>query len=339
MSFLGIILTSLGITKVNDSKWEKELINLYNDIENLQGAKTKEIYIPVEKNYKYGFVDSKGQEKIKCQYDRVSYFNQVEINNELYYIALAKKDNKFYIISKTNNNFIISGNLEKYLQTIDEHLEKTMTKSINKQEDYGKGYLQIFEFLFQVSTKGEKELTQQTIEKSNITNTSTLNEKSAKYYYNNTKGQPQADRAPPIRGAVLKKERTDRMAWNLDSDRPIYAQLLERIQRQIVSGRYRPGDKLPSVRELAAEASVNPNTMQKAFAELERSGLIITRRTSGRFVTEDTQMIAQIRTSLAKEEIHSFLARMKGLGFETQDIIRILSQEEIPSEAERSAQA
>lgn len=186
VSFLGIILTSLGITKVNDSKWEKELINLYNDIENLQGAKTKEIYIPVEKNYKYGFVDSKGQEKIKCQYDRVSYFNQVEINNELYYIALAKKDNKFYIISKTNNNFIISGNLEKYLQTIDEHLEKTMTKSINKQEDYRKGYLQIFEFLFQVSTKGEKELTQQTIEKSNITNTITLNEKSAKYYYNNT---------------------------------------------------------------------------------------------------------------------------------------------------------
>ena len=186
VSFLGIILTSLCITKVNDSKWEKELINLYNDIENLQGAKTKEIYIPVEKNYKYGFVDSKGQEKIKCQYDRVSYFNQVEINNELYYIALAKKDNKFYIISKTNNNFIISGNLEKYLQTIDEHLEKTMTKSINKQEDYRKGYLQIFEFLFQVSTKGEKELTQQTIEKSNITNTITLNEKSAKYYYNNT---------------------------------------------------------------------------------------------------------------------------------------------------------
>ena len=186
VSFLGIILTSLCITKVNDSKWEKELINLYNDKENLQGAKTKEIYIPVEKNYKYGFVDSKGQEKIKCQYDRVSYFNQVEINNELYYIALAKKDNKFYIISKTNNNFIISGNLEKYLQTIDEHLEKTMTKSINKQEDYGKGYLQIFEFLFQVSTKGEKELTQQTIEKSNITNTITLNEKSAKYYYNNT---------------------------------------------------------------------------------------------------------------------------------------------------------
>ena len=91
------------------------------------------------------------------------------------------------------------------------------------------------------------------------------------------------------------------MAWNLDSDRPIYAQLLERIQLQIVSGTYGPGDKLPSVRELAAEASVNPNTMQKAFAELERSGLIVTKRTSGRFVTEDKDMITQIRTQLTHE--------------------------------------
>ena len=61
------------------------------------------------------------------------------------------------------------------------------------------------------------------------------------------------------------------MSWNFDNDRPIYAQLLERLQMQIVSGRYSPGDKLPSVRELAAAVNVNPNTMQKAFAELERS--------------------------------------------------------------------
>ena len=63
------------------------------------------------------------------------------------------------------------------------------------------------------------------------------------------------------------------MAWTLDSDRPIFLQIVERIQTDIVSGRYQPGDKLPSVRDLAAEASVNPNTMQKAFAELERTGL------------------------------------------------------------------
>ena len=85
------------------------------------------------------------------------------------------------------------------------------------------------------------------------------------------------------------------MAWDLDADRPIYAQLVERIQMQIVSGQYLPGGKLPSVRDLAAVAAVNPNTMQKAFAELERSGLIITQRTNGRTVTEDEEMIRKIR--------------------------------------------
>ncbi len=126
------------------------------------------------------------------------------------------------------------------------------------------------------------------------------------------------------------------MAWNLDSDRPIYAQLLERIQLQIVSGTYGPGDKLPSVRELAAEASVNPNTMQKAFAELERSGLILTKRTSGRFVTEDKDMITQIRTQLAKEEALSFIEKMKELGFEKNDILALLSAvAEEPAEQRR----
>ena len=126
------------------------------------------------------------------------------------------------------------------------------------------------------------------------------------------------------------------MVWNLDSDRPIYAQLLERIQLQIVSGTYGPGDKLPSVRELAAEASVNPNTMQKAFAELERSGLIVTKRTSGRFVTEDKDMITQIRTQLAKEEALSFIEKMKELGFEKNDILALLSAvAEEPAEQRR----
>ena len=126
------------------------------------------------------------------------------------------------------------------------------------------------------------------------------------------------------------------MAWNLDSDRPIYAQLLERIQLQIVSGTYGPGDKLPSVRELAAEASVNPNTMQKAFAELERSGLIVTKRTSGRFVTEDKDMITQIRTQLAKEAALSFIEKMKELGFEKNDILALLSAvAEEPAEQRR----
>ena len=115
------------------------------------------------------------------------------------------------------------------------------------------------------------------------------------------------------------------MAWILDSDRPIYTQIVEKIQIQIVSGFYQPGDKLPSVRDLAAEASVNPNTMQKAFAELERKGLIITQRTSGRTVTEDIEMIRGIQLELAKESICDFLKKMRELGYDKNEIIALIN--------------
>lgn len=116
------------------------------------------------------------------------------------------------------------------------------------------------------------------------------------------------------------------MAWNLDSDRPIYAQILERIQMQIVAGSYQPGDKIPSVRELAAEAGVNPNTMQKALSELERSGLVITQRTSGRVVTEDMNMIRETRKQLAKDRVLEFIKKMKELGFEKEDILALVEE-------------
>ncbi|MCI7042471.1 MAG: GntR family transcriptional regulator [Lachnospiraceae bacterium] len=117
------------------------------------------------------------------------------------------------------------------------------------------------------------------------------------------------------------------MAWKLNSDRPIYAQILERIQMQIVSGVYQPGTKIPSVRELAADAGVNPNTMQKALAELERSGLVMTQRTSGRVVTEDLNMIKEIRNQLAGEQVKEFVKKMKDLGFDREDIIDLLTKE------------
>ena len=117
------------------------------------------------------------------------------------------------------------------------------------------------------------------------------------------------------------------MAWKLNSDRPIYAQILERIQMQIVSGVYQPGTKIPSVRELAADAGVNPNTMQKALAELERSGLVMTQRTSGRVVTEDLNMIKETRKQLAGEQVRDFVKRMKDLGFDREDIIDLLRKE------------
>lgn len=115
------------------------------------------------------------------------------------------------------------------------------------------------------------------------------------------------------------------MAWELDTDRPIYAQLVERIQMQIVSGHYPPGGKLPSVRDLAAVAAVNPNTMQKAFAELERSGLIVTQRTNGRIVTEDEKRIRDIRSGLAREQVNNFFTKMKELGYAEAETLELLN--------------
>lgn len=115
------------------------------------------------------------------------------------------------------------------------------------------------------------------------------------------------------------------MAWVLDSGRPIYAQIIERVQLDIITGHYRPGEKLPSVRELASEASVNPNTMQKALSELEQSGLLYTQRTSGRFITEDTELIHQMKTSLATMQVREFIRKMRQLGLEDNEILQLIN--------------
>ena len=116
------------------------------------------------------------------------------------------------------------------------------------------------------------------------------------------------------------------MPWNLDSSRPIYLQIIERVQMDIITGRYQPGDKLPSVRDLAQEAAVNPNTMQKALSELERSGLIYSQRTSGRFITEDKELIHQMKKELAAAEVSAFVAHMKQLGITTEEIRQLLAE-------------
>ena len=116
------------------------------------------------------------------------------------------------------------------------------------------------------------------------------------------------------------------MPWNLDSDRPIFIQIIEKIQMDIISGVYKPGDKLPSVRELAVEASVNPNTMQKALSELERTGLVYSQRTSGRFITEDTKMIDDIKSEMAREIISQFLENMQKLGFQKDETVSLMKQ-------------
>lgn len=111
------------------------------------------------------------------------------------------------------------------------------------------------------------------------------------------------------------------MKWLFTGDRPIYAQLVEQIQLKILAGEFPPGEKLPSIRDLAAEAAVNPNTMQKAFSELEQIGLVYTQRTSGRYVTDDVEKIAGIRGEYAKKSVIQFISEMKELGYSTEEII------------------
>lgn len=126
------------------------------------------------------------------------------------------------------------------------------------------------------------------------------------------------------------------MPWDLNSDRPIFIQLIEKIQIDIISGKYAPGDKLPSVRELAQKASVNPNTMQKALAELERTGLVYSQRTSGRFITEDIGMMEQLKTELAEKVITEFLGDMQKLGYQKKETLSFLT-ELIESDCQQSS--
>ena len=117
------------------------------------------------------------------------------------------------------------------------------------------------------------------------------------------------------------------MTWHFENDRPIYTQLLEQIRLRIISGIYAAGSRLPSVRELAADASVNPNTMQKALSELEQSGIIYSQRTSGRFVTEDTAMIEHVKEEIAEEKIKEFFKVMNSLGLKPGDTLKLVEKE------------
>lgn len=116
------------------------------------------------------------------------------------------------------------------------------------------------------------------------------------------------------------------MSWEFNDFKPIYLQLIEQIQLRIISKIYPVGEKLPSVRDLAKEASVNPNTMQKALTELERKGLVYSQRTAGRFITEDMDMIKEMQKDLAKEPVENFLLNMKKIGFDKKESLSIIEK-------------
>ena len=118
------------------------------------------------------------------------------------------------------------------------------------------------------------------------------------------------------------------MDWTIIDGRPVYLQLIEQLELTIVTGEYPPGGKIPGVRDLAAQAKVNPNTMQRALAELETRGLLETQRTAGRTVTSDTEKITQTRQALAQTLVHNFYHQALALGLTKAEITALLEQEE-----------
>ena len=118
------------------------------------------------------------------------------------------------------------------------------------------------------------------------------------------------------------------MDWELKSDRPIYTQLLEEMKRRIIAGYYAPGEKLMPVRELAQDAKVNPNTMQKALSELERQGLVFAVRTTGRYITEDVALIEETKQEFASLHVKTYYEEMKALGYKKDGMIQLLSDYE-----------
>lgn len=117
------------------------------------------------------------------------------------------------------------------------------------------------------------------------------------------------------------------MAWNFTSDKLIYMQIAERITLSVLSGEYKCGEQIPSVRQLALEAAVNPNTVQHAFAELENEGIIISKGTVGRYVTEDIEVIENSRKKAAEQTVKAFAKGIQPLGISKEEIIKMLEEE------------
>lgn len=108
---------------------------------------------------------------------------------------------------------------------------------------------------------------------------------------------------------------------------PIYLQIMDIIKMDIVTGKLKAKDKLPSVREMAMNLKVNPNTLQRSYQELERLGIVYTQRGMGTFVGEEKNMVKDLKKEMAKEVIDSFILRMKSLGFTNDEIIDSVSSE------------
>lgn len=125
---------------------------------------------------------------------------------------------------------------------------------------------------------------------------------------------------------IIQSKKGESMEFIFDNERPIYIQLVEQLRLLIIAGEFQQGEKIPSVRELALIAKVNPNTMQKALVELETEGLIYTERTNGKYVTNDIKRLKTVRENIAKEKVKSFFSDMERIGMNQEDTIKYLQE-------------
>ncbi len=110
------------------------------------------------------------------------------------------------------------------------------------------------------------------------------------------------------------------MDWNFKNGIPIYTQIVDELTMRIASGAYAPGEKLDSVRDMAMDAGVNPNTMQRALSEIERRGLVYSERTSGRFVTRDENVLKELHKELAGRYLDEFVEKLQKIGMDEKEI-------------------
>ena len=118
------------------------------------------------------------------------------------------------------------------------------------------------------------------------------------------------------------------MEWKLDDSRPIWPQLKEQLLREIIAGRYAMGGPFPTVRDLAEDAGVNRNTMQRAMADLEADGFLITNRTAGRVVTTDENLIGEMKRKLAEQNVEKFIGEMAAIGYTAEDVVEMIKEKE-----------
>ncbi len=117
------------------------------------------------------------------------------------------------------------------------------------------------------------------------------------------------------------------MPWQFNSTEAVFIQIADKLRAEIISGKYAPDSQIPTVRQLAFEVSVNPNTMQKALLLLEEEGLLYTRSTVGRFVTSDTEVLFCAKERIKRETVHKLIAEAEALGISSDELINLIKEE------------